>query len=132
MLQGIQTQFDVYHDTVEEAAPEVHSHPPSCVASRQALPPFVCTPRGWVPTTCTSICSAPLPLHNTVSALCPQVHEAVDAAFERAFESVEPFLNKTGELGGVTPYSEVGLYVLDKELHGICTLHPPSHGARLA
>ena len=36
-----------------------------------------------------------------------QVHEAVDEAFERAFESVEPYLNKTGELGGVTPYSEV-------------------------
>ena len=59
-----------------------------------------------------------------MSALCPKVHEAVDAAFERAFESVEPFLNKTGELGGVTPYSEVGLFMLDEELHGICALHP--------
>lgn len=38
-----------------------------------------------------------------------QVYEAVNAAFERAFESVEPYLNKTGELGGVTPYSEVWL-----------------------
>lgn len=36
-----------------------------------------------------------------------QVHEAVDEAFERAFESVEPYINKTGQLGGVTPYSQV-------------------------
>jgi hypothetical protein len=54
-----------------------------------------------------------------------QVHEAVDEAFEHAFESLEPYLNKTGELGGVTPYSEVGSCVLGERLHVRCMLRHP-------
>ena len=60
-----------------------------------------------------------------------QLHKAVDEAFERAFESLEPYLNKTGELGGVTPYSEVGSCVLGERLHLNCMLHRPLGWLRL-
>lgn len=36
-------------------------------------------------------------------------YDAVESALDAAFASVAPYVNKTGQLGGVTPYSNVSI-----------------------
>ena len=126
LLQGIQTQFDVYHEAVETAAPEVRAH---FLLHRLRQTSFHSV--GAIGAVDTPLCAQLLPLCRMLSMTRLQVHERVDEAFERAFESLEPYLNKTGELGGVTPYSEVGFCVMDHRLRSL-HLYAQPHGAWLA
>lgn len=127
MLQGIQTQFDVYHEAVETAAPEVRAHV-QFHRLWQTSSQFVCTLGAvdrW-------LCVRLLPLCQMPSMMRLQVHERVDEAFERAFESLELYLNKTSELGGVTPYSEVGLLCHGSETAWPTSVCSATNGAWLA